>query len=519
MPRLSTVWHKSVIENIRVRPRAILLGMLSLTLVAIFLLVDGVVLQQIAIAPQHLPMIDLLLKLSLVAALLSFGLFALELRYPTVRHSLASGVQDPWSPLTRQQAFQGVVEAAIRGEQHGVVVLLSIDGVPEASGNGSLGPTLEKEMALRLIEGVPSDAEVAHWSPSKFAVMVPGAAADAAKPLADALVAACRDPVSVGVRTFELTCHAGVAVFSPDTFERSDQALHTARVALESAKRRSKTCSVFYAPVPGVLAVDREQMVKRFPRAIYDRQLEVYLQPRIALAGQRIIGFEALTRWSVDGRLVQAQEIVEIAGDAGMLVELDAFMLDEAVRIMADWNRRRKTAFTLSVNLFDVHFLTPTGTAFIAEALQAHRFPADLLTIEVAETSVFTQDGKLAPALVALRETGCRLSVDDFGAGHAPLSDLRTLSADEIKIDGRLLTDLEDSRESQAILAALLQMTNCLKIETIAEGVERVEQADTLLKLGCSNAQGFLFGHPRPALEWLSDATFGKHDEVVQRIA
>ncbi|MEO0917097.1 MAG: EAL domain-containing protein, partial [Pseudomonadota bacterium] len=102
-----------------------------------------------------------------------------------------------------------------------------------------------------------------------------------------------------------------------------------------------------------------------------------------------------------------------------------------------------------------------------------------------------------------------RLSIDDFGAGHSTLADLRTLQADEIKIDGRLVDDVEASEESKVILRALVDMAKCLRIDTIAEGVERPAQAEALAQLGCAHAQGYLFGEPRPALEWLSDVTFG----------
>lgn len=514
--RRSTLGHRIVIEHVIAHPRIAILGILFLVLLSVIGLFEYWALEHIVTGPDRLSKIELLLRLSMVAAVLSFCLFVMELPTGPGKHAQDAMLADPWTGLIQQPAFQAAVESAIRRDDEGVIAILSIDGLPQAVGDGALRATLQKEMALRLTEGVPHDAILAIWSPHEFSLLLPEFDVHAAKLLVDSLIASCCNRVSVGVRTFDLVCHAGLASIAPQSFERSDQALYAAGIALDTAKANVGSCAVTYGPEFSVSVMDREKLIKRLPRAIYDRQLEVYLQPRVALGDQSILGFESLARWRVEDRVVEAEEIVSLASDSGMLIELDTLMLQEAIRVVADWNRRRKTAFKLSANLSSFHFLTPAGTQFISDALRAHDFEAELLTIEISETSAIVDQGAPVPTVAALRKIGCRLSIDDFGAGHASLSDMRVLSADEVKIDGRLLADLETSADSRAIVSALLQMAACLNIETIAEGVERPEQGNELLKLGCNTAQGFLYGPPRPAMEWLADATFGKRDNQLR---
>ncbi len=504
-------------ERVTMRPRVMILGLLSVTLLMSFCLVEFFLLEQNAFAARHLQVVDLLLKLTLLASLMSCGLFLLEY----FARPMAAGGPSPLPEiggLIERPAFEGAVEAVIRTGDGGAVILLSIGGLPQAAAGSALNANLQKEMGLRLIEVVPKGALVSLWSATEYAILLSGVQANAASDIAEALVERCCAPVSVGVRQMELTPHAGLSTLSADAFERSDQALRAARIALDSAQARAGPGTVAYNDSLNALNADREQMIRKLPRIIYDRELEVFLQPRVMLEDARVSGFEALARWTFDGRLIDAREIVAVAESASLMIELDTFMLDEAIRIVSDWNRHRKTAFALSVNLSSVHFLTPSGTAFIRETLNAHRFPPHLLTIEISETELLARSGELAPALAFLQEVGCRLSIDDFGAGQATLADLRTLPVDEIKIDGSLIEDLETSRPGETILSAVLQMAKLLKIDTVAEGVERAGQADVLAGLNCSAAQGFHFGKPRPATDWLADVTFGNH-EALQRHA
>ncbi|MEM6891893.1 MAG: EAL domain-containing protein, partial [Pseudomonadota bacterium] len=254
---------------------------------------------------------------------------------------------------------------------------------------------------------------------------------------------------------------------------------------------------------------DRDMLCNLLPSALLAKEIEVYLQPRIALRKGLVSGFEALARWNLDGRVLAGDEIVSVAEQSGVVVELDRLMIDEAIRLVASWNRVRRTTFGLSVNISSEFFLEQDAVSTIQKSLQQHGFAPSDLTVEVSQTGVLTGNYQTGAALRTLRAIGCRLSIDDFGFGSSSLADLQALPADEIKLDPVLLRDLDASESSTVILTALLQMASKLKIDTVVEGVERNEQADAIREIGYPLAQGFLFGEPRPAAEWLADATYG----------
>lgn len=184
-------------------------------------------------------------------------------------------------------------------------------------------------------------------------------------------------------------------------------------------------------------------------------------------------------------------------------------MLDRAVGLIADWNRRRKTRFQISVNLSSAHFRDPNGADFVLETLNRRALPAELLIIEIADTVRFENSTFMIRALAKLRTAGCRISIDDFGTGFSSISSLRALNADEIKIDPSLVAELGKNAEAKLILDSVLRIARKLRMDIIIEGVERSDQADMLRKLGCKTAQGYHFGRPRPAADWLADATYG----------
>jgi len=513
-------WKKGlvpILNRVRVNthPHIVILGILSLTMLAVFCLVEFLVLQRSSIPAEYLPVLDLLAKLSLLASALALCIFVLEVCTNASGRS-SPHMQPPPERVLQRPAFEGVLEATIRSDRGGAIVFLAPGPSLSEQVGKPLQDTLLKEAALRVVELLPGDACLALWGQTYIAIRLSSSDEATVRDLIDTVIARCAAPISVGVRTIEFCPQAGIALLHPGAFERSDQALHAARVALQCAEAVLEPSSVVYDVGLSSIATDRDMLIQKLPRAIYDHELDVFLQPRVELAGGTLCGFEALVRWTCDRRLVEARDIVSAAEAASLLVELDTFVLDEAIRLVADWNRRRKTVFPLSVNLGSVHFLKPSGTAFIRDTLQMHDFPAQLLTIELSETEFLAQKGELAPALQLLRDLGVRLSIDDFGAGNSTLADLRALAADEVKIDGSMINDLEASQDGRAILRAILDMTDRLKIDAVIEGVERASQAEALTALGCARAQGYFYGRPRPALDWLADATYGASSEGQQ---
>ena len=254
-------------------------------------------------------------------------------------------------------------------------------------------------------------------------------------------------------------------------------------------------------------------MLDELPKAIEGGDLDVFLQPKVDLRTRAPYGFEALVRWRRNGQLIPPVEFIEVAEEGGHIKALDLSMIASASRLVADWNRRHGSEFSLSVNISALHLLDDRDTEAVIEAIEALTLPRALLTIEITETVELADWRRVSHAIERLRQTGCRISIDDFGTGYSSLAYLRAIPADELKIDKSLVSEIETSAESQFILDAVIDLARSLDMTVIVEGIERESQIDILRDLGCQRGQGFLYGRPQPALEALRDATMGAPDK------
>ncbi len=377
----------------------------------------------------------------------------------------------------------------------------------------AFGDVVIREIAWRLDQLAKGQSGIAaRMGGDRFALLVPFEGRPAIENICDQVVEICGQPVSMGARTINPSIRLGGVALSQlkqDGRLDFDAILRVASFVLSACKTDGTARYKIYDQALEERFESSMSLAEALPKAIHDGLLEVHLQPRVSLDCGQVLGFEALVRWCRDGAFVPACQIITAAEETGFIVELDHYMLDHAVEVIADWNRRRKTKFQISVNLSAAHFRDPNGADFVLETLKRRGFPAELLILEIADTVRFENNAFMIRALAKLRAAGCRISIDDFGTGFSSISSLRALNADEIKIDPSLVADLGDSAEAKLILDSVLRIARKLRMDIIVEGVEHSDQADMLRKLGCETAQGYHFGRPRPAADWLADATYG----------
>lgn len=443
-----------------------------------------------------------------------FTLFLLR-REVLVRHkdpqSDGSGTSDRLTKLPTARQFE---QAILTTDGRVTVVLVDLDNISQINSRlgKHYGDATIKEVAWRLRQlAEQNNGIAARLAPNRFGLLLQGP--QALDEVCRSLMSFCGRPISVGAQTLCPAVRLGAAVLVPEASKDGpDELLRAAGSALAATRTGSGNWMIYDASLERRLA-DRALLVAGLPQAIWDGALEVHLQPRVSLDEGRVLGFEALVRWCREGCYVPAHQIISVAEETGAIVELDHYMLDQAVGIMADWNRRRKTDFPVSVNLSAAHFRYD-GLGFVAEALAKHEYAPELLTIEISEKVRLEQTDEMTRRLIELRTLGCRISIDDFGTGFASFSNLPELAADEIKIDPSLVADADNNTDAQLILDGVLRVARKSRAEVIVEGVERQAQADILRQMGCGMAQGFHFGRPRPAAEWLADATYGPRGAV-----
>ena len=225
----------------------------------------------------------------------------------------------------------------------------------------------------------------------------------------------------------------------------------------------------------------------------------MFYQPKIDLRSQRVAHVEALLRWQhpVLGNIAP-DEFIPLAEHCGLIHEITAFVLAAGLQQASRW-RDDGLDIGLAVNLSPMDLLDARLPERVARLLQAHRFPARELILEITESTVMRDVQSALVTMRALRALGVRLSIDDFGTGHSSLAQLRSLPVDEIKIDKSFVMRLDSSPDDTVIVRSAIEIGHNMGLVVIAEGVEQAGSLEILQRLHCDMVQGYFFSKPIPA--------------------
>jgi diguanylate cyclase (GGDEF)-like protein/PAS domain S-box-containing protein len=378
-------------------------------------------------------------------------------------------------------------------------IFLDLDGftgVNDSVGHGA-GDLLLAQAARRLRAAVPPEDTVARWGGDEFAVLVESAASapeivDIAESIARAIAA---EPFHVADREISLTASIGVALSGRGA---PGHLLRNADVAMSRAKESGGGRVEVFAAHMHADVMRKLEMASELGAAISAGKLTLLYQPVVEFATSRVVGVEALVRWSRDGHPVPTAEFLGVAEDTGLIAGLGELVLREACRQTAAW-RSSGWAIGISVN-FSLRQVTAAGFApFVLSMLNEAGLPPDALTLEVAERVLMEGAGPMASELAELRRHGVRLAIDDFGTGYASLVYLRQLAVDIIKIDPSFVAGLGADATLAMLTRAIIQLGHDLGIEVVAEGIERPEHLELLREMGCGLGQGYLIGSPMDA--------------------
>ncbi|MGZ4728060.1 MAG: putative bifunctional diguanylate cyclase/phosphodiesterase, partial [Acidimicrobiales bacterium] len=218
----------------------------------------------------------------------------------------------------------------------------------------------------------------------------------------------------------------------------------------------------------------------------------------------RVTGVEALVRWNHPTLgSVPPDVFIPVAEDTGLIIEIGAWVIDQACAQLAALRAtvRGGADLSMAVNISARQLRGDSLLDTVARALMHHSLPASSLCLELTESLLMENVGMTSKLLSALRSAGVRISVDDFGTGYSSLAYLKRLPVDEVKIDRSFVSDLDDDGANTSLVAAVVAIAASLGLSTVAEGVEKPEQAARLHELGCNEAQGYWFSRPVPADE------------------
>jgi diguanylate cyclase (GGDEF)-like protein len=375
--------------------------------------------------------------------------------------------------------------------------------------NDSLGHEAGDQLLLELGERLraslrPGDT-VARFGGDEFLVLCEelGGEVEAVR-VAERALRAIRAPMVVCGRAMSVGASVGIAIGSHAGAGAHDL-IRQADAAMYRAKRRRSGIELYEAAMHSE-AMNELEIEHQLRGAIERGELELRFQPQVSLVeGGRIVGAEVLIRWRHPQRgLLGPAEFIPLAEETGFIVEVGAWVLDEACRQLAAWRAAGVVPddFSLSVNLSVRQLGRADLPHTIAAALARWTIPAERLCLEVTESCMAQDPERATLALHELKGLGVLLALDDFGTGYSSLSALSTYPLDVVKIDRSFIRRVGEDRAAARMFAAVLGVARAAELQAVAEGVEHPPQLRLLRRLGCEFGQGFIFARPVAADEF-----------------
>jgi len=413
--------------------------------------------------------------------------------------------------LLNDRLEQGVANAARKGTR---LAFMFIDLDRFKTINDSLGhdvgDELLKRVSARLTACVRATDTVARQGGDEFAVILEnlslGESADAqegAQNVADKMIASMAAPIMINGQHLNTSCSIGISVYPVDGQDPQTLMKH-ADVAMYDAKAKGRNNYQFFSHEMNARAQERLSIENFLRLALRRNELLLYYQPRVSFLTGHVTGVEALIRWQHPRRgLLTPDKFIGVAEDSGLIVPIGEWVIEHAFRQIADWRERSGRDLKLAVNLsvgqmYDGDRLIRAITTFA----QAANLDPTVVELELTESMLLKNIDDTAQLLTRLGNMGVGLSIDDFGTGYSSLSYLKQLPVDSIKVDSSFVRDIGTDPNDEAIIRAIIAMTHSLKLNVVAEGVEREDQYRVLRDLECDEYQGFFFSKPLPPAEF-----------------
>lgn len=408
---------------------------------------------------------------------------------------------DPLTGLANRALFGERVAKALDGPGTVAVLFIDLDDfklVNDSMGHAA-GDKVIAASAGRLAGGLRSGDIAARLGGDEFAVLLPRVVDDdEAKRVAARILDAFRAPFMVEGRQFAVRASVGVAVARRQPSPTAAELLRNADLAMYRAKANGKGCAACYQPELHRGLVSRLNQQAQLEEALQQGQIVPHYQPVVQLTGETIAGVEVFARWRhPEQGLLAAADFLKVAEQSGLILPLGQQILTQACHQVAAWRGWRGAGdLYLSVNLCHRQLESPALAEQVRTALRASELPPEALVLELPEGCLLHDTREALDRLDELRALGVRVAIAGFGTGSLSLSSLASMTADLLKLDRSLLAPLSADPREGALAAAVIQLVRGLRMPVVAQGVETAAQKSSLLALGCTYAQGILFGRP-----------------------
>jgi PAS domain S-box-containing protein/diguanylate cyclase (GGDEF)-like protein len=399
------------------------------------------------------------------------------------------------------------VEEAIQREGSGTggvaLMMLSVDRFSEIQeGVGIVGADdLLKKVALRLAGVAEAGLFIARIADDSFAIVILRSDAERAHEIAKHIQRAMTEPFELAGVPLDVRTTSGIALF-PAHGASADALIRRSDIAV----RRARTAGIEYALYSGKGETETPQrliLLAELRKAIKDDELVLYYQPKIDVRTRTVSAVEALVRWPHPERgMVPPKDFIPQAEQTGLIKPLTDWVLSAASKQINHW-QRLGIEIPIAVNVSPNNLRDPDLLKQLIALGTQSGGRLDLVQLEVTESALMEDPEQSHDILSRIRDLGVQIFLDDFGTGYSSLSYIAALPIHAVKIDRSFIIRMMQHERHRAVVIAAISLAHSLGMKVVAEGVETIDQAKAVIELGCDEIQGFFFGKPVPADEFL----------------
>lgn len=432
-----------------------------------------------------------------------------ELERRMLRDTLTD-VCNRFAYLERMNALLASTASMEQPVQH-AVFFLDLDRFKQVNDTlgHSIGDQLLVEIANRIKKLLKNKDILARYGGDEFVITLTNIAhsREAAK-FAEQIIRIIEEPVIIDNQEVFVSTSMGVSIY-PEDGTTTEELINCADRAMTYSKENGRNGFSFYfdglnTDTKRVLLLDTE-----LRKAIENRDFELYYQPKVCVATEKVVGVEALLRWTNDQLgFVSPAEFIPYAEETGLIIPLSLLVFDLACEGQSHLLEQGYTNIPIAVNVSSIHFQQQSFLDSIQSIMEKNNAAPQNFEIEVTERTVMNSASETVSKLVKLKQLGFKLSIDDFGTGYSSLSYLVRFPLDVLKIDRSFIQHMCSLDDKQAIVDAIIQMAHRLNMKVVAEGVENVQQVELLKQMGCDYIQGYYYSKPLPMNELLEFLEF-----------
>ena len=406
----------------------------------------------------------------------------------------------------KEELNRRLIESKEKSIRHVAVLFMDIDRFKDINDTlgHSKGDQLIQLIANRIKECLPpANNFLTRQGGDEFVILFSDFIPEEVEGITEKIMAYVQQPCYIDNDEVFVSISSGLS-FYPEHSTNLDTLITYADVAMYASKRQGGSKVSIYHDSLNQKQAEKVHIETRLRKAIQKGDIDVYYQPKIEAHRNVITGVEALVRWN-DAELgfVSPEAFIPIAEEAGLIQYLWEVVMKKACSQVSEWNKVSDEKMTLAVNFSPRQFQDPVVLVNeIKHFLSLHRFDPAWFEMEITESTLLMNAEETIKALHLLKKYGISISIDDFGTGYSSLSYLKKLPIDCLKIDRSFIQDIQEDYSNSEIAQAIISLSQSLKLEVIAEGVEEEYQKAFLMENGCDHMQGYLFSKPLAAKDF-----------------